>query len=72
MIQQIVCLFVCGIVNLAVASNSKFIKYEFVTLQFVLIAKWLLQILLVLHGFYQCTLFTFNFSLVIQANDFTS
>ena len=27
---------------------------------------------LVLHGFYQCTLFTCNFSLVIQANDFTS
>jgi hypothetical protein len=26
----------------------------------------------VLHGFYQCTLFTCNFSLVIQANDFTS
>jgi hypothetical protein len=43
MIQQIVCLFVCGIVSLAVASNSKFIKYEFVTLQLVLIAKWLLH-----------------------------
>jgi hypothetical protein len=27
--------------------------------------------LLVLHVLYQCTLFTCNFSLVIQANDFT-
>ena len=27
---------------------------------------------MILHGFYRCTLFTCNFSLVTQANDFTS